>query len=141
MTKSSANDAAPAEVRLDKWLWAARFFKTRSLATDAIKGGRVHVNGARVKPGKAAAVGQRITINKAPQRFEVEILAISDKRGNFTTAQTLYRETDESIAQREHEAELRKLANQTVAANDFKGRPTKRNRRQMQRFTEGKFTE
>lgn len=126
-----------SEVRLDKWLWAARFYKTRSLATEAIKGGRVHVNGARVKPGKAAVAGQRITINKAPQRFEVEILAVSDKRGNFTLAQTLYRETADSIAQREHEAQLRKLANQTVVSNSFKGRPTKRNRRQMQRFTDG----
>lgn len=125
-----------SEVRLDKWLWAARFYKTRSLATEAIKGGRVHVNGARVKPGKAAVAGQRITINKAPQRFEVEILAVSDKRGNFTLAQTLYRETADSIAQREHEAQLRKLANQTVISNNFKGRPTKRNRRQMQRFTD-----
>lgn len=126
-----------SEVRLDKWLWAARFYKTRSLATEAIKGGRVHVNGARVKPGKAAVAGQRITINKAPQRFEIEILAVSDKRGNFTLAQTLYRETADSIAQREHEAQLRKLANQTVVSNSFKGRPTKRNRRQMQRFTDG----
>ncbi len=128
-----------AEVRLDKWLWAARFFKTRSLATAAIKGGRVHVNGMRVKPGKAAAVGQLIRINKPPQRFEVEIVAISDKRGNFTRAQTLYRETDSSIAQRQHEAELRKLAQQTVVT-DFKGRPTKRNRRQMQRFKASHFT-
>lgn len=126
----------PPEVRLDKWLWAARFFKTRSLATEAVKGGRVHVNGARIKPGKAVAVGQRIRINKAPQRFEIEVLNVSDKRGNFTVAQTLYRETADSVAQREHEAELRKLANQAVSANDFKGRPTKRNRRQIQRFTE-----
>lgn len=127
---------AVAEVRLDKWLWAARFFKTRSLATDAIKGGRVHVNGQRIKPGKSAQVGQIVRINKPPQRFEVEIVAISDKRGNFTVAQTLYRETDASIALREHEAELRKLANQAMPSNDFKGRPTKRNRRQIVRFTQ-----
>lgn len=122
-------------VRLDKWLWAARFFKTRSLATDAIKGGRVHVNGGRVKPGKAAEVGQYIRINKPPQQFEVEILALSDKRGNYTIAQTLYQETEASIAQREHESTLRKLANQNTE-NAFKGRPTKRNRRQIIRFTE-----
>lgn len=124
------------EVRLDKWLWAARFFKTRSLATDAVKGGRVHVNGQRIKPGKSVQVGQIVRINKPPQRFEVEIVAISDKRGNFTVAQTLYRETDTSITQREHEAELRKLAHQAMPNNDFKGRPTKRNRRQIVRFTQ-----
>lgn len=137
-----AKTVAPAtEARLDKWLWAARFFKTRNLATEAIKGGRVHVNGVRIKPGKAVAIGQRISINKSPQRFELEVLAVSDKRGNFTVAQTLYRETAESIAQREREAAMRKLANQTFAANDFKGRPTKRNRRQMQRFTDDKYGE
>lgn len=122
-------------IRLDKWLWAARFFKTRSLATDAIKGGRIHVDGQRVKPGKAAKIGQIIRINKPPQRFEVEIVDLSDKRGNFTIAQTLYRETESSIAQREHETELRKLANQSIPGNSFKGRPTKRNRRLIEEFT------
>lgn len=124
-------------VRLDKWLWAARFFKTRSLATEAIKGGRVHVDGQRVKPGKSTQVGQIVRINKPPQRFEVEVIQLSDKRGNFTIAQTLYRETPESIVRREHESELRKLANQTVSGNDFKGRPTKRNRRRIVQFTQG----
>ncbi len=122
-------------VRLDKWLWAARFFKTRSLATEAIKGGRVHVDGQRVKPSKIAQIGQIVRINKPPQRFEVEILDLSAKRGSFTIAQTLYRETPESIATREHEAELRKLANQSLG-NDFKGRPTKRNRRRIVQFTQ-----
>lgn len=121
-------------VRLDKWLWAARFYKTRSLATDAIKGGKVHVNGSRIKPGKSAEIGQILSINKAPQRFEVEILAISDKRGNYTVAQTLYRETADSIAKREEEALMRKLANQSIAHTE-KGRPTKRNRRQIVKFT------
>ncbi len=123
-----------ASVRLDKWLWAARFFKTRSLATNAIKGGKVHVNGNRVKPGKSVEVGQRITINKASQRFVVEVVAISDKRGSFTIAQTLYRETAESIAQREKEQLLRKLAHQTQPV--AKGRPTKRNRRKIVKFTQ-----
>lgn len=136
MAKTTANSSDSKAVRLDKWLWAARFFKTRSLATDAIKGGRVHVNGSRVKPGKAAEIGQHIRINKAAQQFEIEILALSDKRGNFTIAQTLYRETDASIARREHEAELRKLANQSISQPTFKGRPTKRNRRQIIRFTD-----
>lgn len=121
-------------VRLDKWLWAARFFKTRSLATEAVKGGRVHVNGQRIKPGKAAEIGQRISINKAAQRFEVVVLALSDKRGSFSIAQTLYQETAESLAKREEETLLRKLANQSIATQE-KGRPTKRNRRQIVRFT------
>ncbi len=123
-------------VRLDKWLWAARFFKTRSLATEAVKGGRVHVNGQRVKPSKDVQIGQVIRINKPPQRFEVEVLALSDKRGNFTAAQTLYSETPESIEQRQREAELRKLANQSAGATHLKGRPTKRNRRRIVRFVQ-----
>ncbi len=129
--------ASITEVRLDKWLWAARFFKTRSLATDAVKSGRVHVNGSRVKPGKTVIVGQVISVNKPPERFEVEVIAISDKRANFTIAQTLYKETEESIARREHERELRKLANQSLSSNQFKGRPTKRNRRRIIGFTRG----
>lgn len=124
------------KVRIDKWLWAARFFKTRRLATEAIKGGRVHVNGARVKPGKAAEIGQTVHINKAAVHFEVEIIALSDKRGSYTVAQTLYQETPASIERREHEKTLRKLANQATPQRHLKGRPTKRNRRQIIRFTE-----
>ncbi|PIE46093.1 MAG: RNA-binding protein [Gammaproteobacteria bacterium] len=125
---------ANQHVRLDKWLWAARFFKTRSLATEAVKGGKVHVNGLRVKPGKVAEIGQLITINKHPQRFEVEVLAISNKRQAFSIAKNLYKETDDSVAHREKEALMRKLANQSVSQT-AKGRPTKRNRRQLVRFT------
>lgn len=127
--------AENGSVRLDKWLWAARFFKTRSLATSAIKGGKIHVNGQRSKPGKSAEIGQIIRINKSQQQFEIEIIALSDKRGNFTIAQTLYCETPESIKKREEEALMRKLANQQASPFD-KGRPTKRNRRQIIRFTQ-----
>lgn len=119
-------------VRLDKWLWAARFYKTRSQATEAIKGGKVHVNGSRVKPGKAAEIGQRVRINKSPQQFEVDIIALSDKRGSFTIAQTLYQETADSVTRREHEAELRKLANLSQPTDNR--RPTKRDRRQIVDF-------
>lgn len=122
-------------VRLDKWLWAARFYKTRSLATNAIKGGKVHVNGQRSKPGKVAEIGQLIRINKANQQFEVEVIALSDKRGSFSIAQTLYHETSESISKREQETRMRQLANQQTMQFD-KGRPTKRNRRQIVRFTQ-----
>lgn len=121
-------------IRLDKWLWAARFYKTRSQATEAIKGGKVHVNGSRVKPGKAAEVGQCIRINKSPQQFEVNVIALSDKRGNFTLAQTLYKETVESIQKREHEPNLRKLAN--LSRPHTNRRPTKKDRRNIIRFTE-----
>lgn len=134
MSKKTTNTDITSAIRLDKWLWAARFFKTRSLATDAIKGGKVHVNGQRVKPSKTADIGQLITINKSPQRFEVEILALSEQRQNFTIAQTLYAETAESIAKREAEATLRKLANQT--RQDTNRRPTKRDRRKIIKFTE-----
>ncbi len=122
-------------VRLDKWLWAARFYKTRSLATDAVKGGKIHVNGQRCKPSKSAEIGQIIRISKSSQLIEVKVLALSDRRGSFTIAQTLYEETPESIEKREKEALMRKLANQQISHTD-KGRPTKRNRRQIIRFTQ-----
>ncbi|MPV86952.1 RNA-binding S4 domain-containing protein [Ostreibacterium oceani] len=131
-------DTDEPEIRLDKWLWAARFYKTRSLATDAIKGGKVHVNGQRVKPSKLVAVGQCITINKAPERMTIEVIALSDRRQNYTIAQTRYEETAESIAQRAKESELRKLANHAVtpAKYDGKGRPTKKNRRKLTQLTD-----
>lgn len=126
----------PVKVRIDKWLWAARFFKTRRLATEAIKGGRVHINGARVKPGKAAEVGQLVHVNKAAQHLEVEIIALSDQRGSYPIAQTLYQETPASIDRREHEKTLKQLARQATPQRHNKGRPTKRDRRQIIRFTE-----
>ncbi len=121
-------------IRLDKWLWAARFYKTRSLATDAVKGGKVHVNGLRVKPSKAVEVGQVLSINKSHQRVEVKVLDLSEKRQSFSIAQTLYEETPESLKRREDEAMLRKLANQSIAQD--RARPTKRNRRKIIQFTQ-----
>lgn len=122
-------------VRLDKWLWAARFYKTRSQATEAVKGGKIHVDGQRVKPGKGVEIGQIITINKTPQQFDIEVIGLSDKRGSYAIAQTLYQESDDSIARREQEALMRKLANSSMPRSE-KGRPTKRNRRQIIRFTQ-----
>ncbi|PID65821.1 MAG: hypothetical protein CR975_05675 [Gammaproteobacteria bacterium] len=122
-------------VRLDKWLWAARFYKTRRLATGAIKGGKIYVNGQRCKPSKAVEIGQIIRISKNYQQIEVKVLALSDKRGSFSIAQTLYQELPESIEKREKEALMRKLAKQHTSHTD-KGRPTKRNRRQIIRFTQ-----
>ncbi|MEQ1519499.1 MAG: RNA-binding S4 domain-containing protein, partial [Usitatibacteraceae bacterium] len=95
-------------VRIDKWLWAARFFKTRSLAVDAVNAGRVEVNGERVKPAKSIKCGDRLLVRKPPVEFQVLVKAIADKRGSAVIAQTLYEESPESVAAREKvSAELR----------------------------------
>lgn len=116
------------KLRIDKWLWAARFFKTRSLAADAVEAGRVLVSAARVKPAKAIAIGDRLDIRIGQYRFEVEVLALSGKRGGATEAQKLYRESEASRAKRE--ALAAQLRAQPQPA--FKGRPTKRDRRKIE---------
>ena len=121
------------KVRVDKWLWAARFYKTRSLATEAIKGGKVSVNGNRAKPSREAEVGDVLILRQGDDIKTVSVLALSDKRGPATVAQLLYQETDESIAKREKEKELRKLA--AVQMPHGEGRPTKKSRRMIHRFT------
>src|SRR5580765_8810159 len=98
------------QVRLDKWLWAARFFKTRGAATEAVLGGRVHLNGARVKPSKEVRVSDSVEITIGPVKRTVEVTGISDKRGPATVAATLYAETPESIAAREQSALERRVA-------------------------------
>lgn len=108
------------KVRLDKWLWAARFYKTRSVATDMINGGKVHYNGQRCKASKAIEVGAEVKLRQGYDEKTVKIMAISDKRQNFTLAQTLYEETPASIKQRESE----QLARSSSAA--FSPRPEKR---------------
>ncbi len=118
------------KLRIDKWLWAARFFKTRSLAAEAVESGKVLVNQARAKPAKAVAVGNMLEIRAGKFRFEVEVLALSNKRGGAAEAQKLYRETDDSRAQRE--ALAAQLRAQPVPV--FKGRPTKRERRKIENF-------
>lgn len=117
--------------RIDKWLWAARFFKTRSLATAAIECGKVLINDVRVKPAKAVAPGDILNIRIGPQQFVVEVLALSSKRGSATEAQKLYRETDDSRQRRLAIAALLKEQPQPFR---FKGRPTKRDRRVIERF-------
>lgn len=109
-----------AKVRLDKWLWAARFYKTRSIATDMINGGKVHYNGQRCKASKAVEVGATVKLRQGYDEKVVVIQAISDKREKFAVAQNLYQETPESIQQREAET----LARQSSAA--FSPRPEKR---------------
>jgi ribosome-associated heat shock protein Hsp15 len=123
----------PAKTRLDKWLWAARWFKTRSLATTAIKAGKVHVNSRSVKPAHSVAIGDLITITQGPYRRELQVLLLSDKRGPATTAITLYAETADSLSRNERiRAELKA---QPQMAYTGSGRPTKRARRAIIRFT------
>ncbi len=121
--------------RLDKWLWAARFFKHRTLATDAVEGGKVQLNGIRVKPAKDVKIGDRVEIQLAEARFTLIVTGIAEKRGSATVAQTLYAETPESIAAREAAREERKFA--ATPGADLHGRPTKRDRRLIGRFNSG----
>ena len=121
-----------ASVRLDKWLWAARFYKTRSLAVEAVNGGHVHINGQRVKPSREVHIGDELKINKTPYSYTITVQALSNKRGSASIAQTLYVEHAESIQQREVLLEQRKLL---AAANPQpKRRPDKRERRKIIRF-------
>ena len=122
----------PAEkFRIDKWLWAARFFKTRSLAISAIESGKVQVRNERVKPAKSLAVGDLLSIQIGSYQYLVEVLALSNKRGGAPEAQKLYRETDESRQRREVILAQLKADPQPFY---FKGRPTKRDRREIEHF-------
>ncbi len=117
------------QVRIDKWLWAARFFKTRSAATEAVLGGRVHVNGTRVKPAKEIRAADTIVIRIREVEWTVVVDAVADKRGSATVAASLYTETPESLALRERRAAERKLARPPGA--DLGARPTKQDRRRL----------
>ncbi|WP_323842468.1 MULTISPECIES: RNA-binding S4 domain-containing protein [unclassified Moraxella] len=128
------NKESPTRVRADKWLWAARFFKTRTLAKEAIEGGKVHMNGQKIKVSKELQVGDTLYIRQGhATRLEekvVVIKALSESRGNATIAGTLYEETQESLATREFFIEQRKLQN--LARPDTK--PNKKERRDLNRF-------
>lgn len=128
---SESND----KVRLDKWLWAARFFKTRGLAQEAIIGGKVHLNGERVKPARNVAVGDMLEITKGVEHLVVVVEALSEKRGPAKVAQQLYEETAESIEKRERFAEQRRLASMAVPRPTRK--PDKKQRRKLIRFKSG----
>ena len=116
-------------IRVDRWLWAARFFKTRSLAKTAVEGGKVHVDGQRTKPAKELRLGQTLTIRKGLQEQTVVVEALSEQRGAATIAQTLYKETPESIELREISVSRRRMerAGLTVPS----GRPNKKDRRAL----------
>jgi len=123
----------PVRMRLDKWLWAARFFKTRSLATQAIDQGRVKVNGERSKPAREIGPGDRLSLHIAEFDWTLTVRALSMQRGPAPVAQLLYEEDPASHARRQQQASERKLAVNPAAT--IKGRPTKRDRRQIHRFT------
>lgn len=122
-------------MRLDKWLWAARFFKTRSLASDAVDGGKVKLNGASAKPAKDVKVGDRLQLRAGEQDWEVVVQGLNEQRRPAPEAQLLYQETPDNVQRRTQAAELRKLA--PTPAPEQKGRPTKRDRRLLSRFRDG----
>ena len=135
--KSVDQDADPREtsatrVRYDKWLWAARFYKTRSLAAQAIDAGQARLGGARVKPAHAVRIGDEVSIRRRGIVVEVVVTALGDRRGSATDAARLYQETAASVVAREQEDLARR---QAIAAQPrFAGRPTKRERRKLEDF-------
>lgn len=117
-------------IRLDIWLWAARFFKTRALAKQAIETGKIDVGGQRAKPSRTVKPGDAMKIVRSGETFEIEVLAVSDTRGPAPVAQALYRESDESRARREHERELRRA--EATGYRAPLSKPDKRARRLIQ---------
>jgi ribosome-associated heat shock protein Hsp15 len=122
------------KIRIDKWLWAARFFKTRALAKAAIEGGKVHINGQRTKPSKDVILGEILCIRQGWDEKTVIVDKLSDQRRGATEAETLYSETAESVEKRAKLSAERKAANCAVSTHDR--RPTKKQRRQIHRFKE-----
>lgn len=121
-------------VRLDKWLWAARFFKTRALAATAVSGGKVQANGQRLKPARAVKAGDCFRIRRGFEQFEVVVLELSERRGPAAQAQLLYRETEASVSNRAAEAEKRELARMQRPVST--SRPDKKQRRKIRQFIE-----
>ncbi len=134
MSRPTRDEEAAGEerMRLDKWLWAARFFKTRQLATDAINGGKVHLNGQRVKPGKEIGVGARLSISKDQYLWDITVTALNAQRRPSKEAVLLYEETAESLVKRQAEIERRRLERDFGAQPDQ--RPDKKDRRAIHRF-------
>jgi ribosome-associated heat shock protein Hsp15 len=122
-------------VRIDKWLWAARFYKTRGDATEAVLGGHVHLNGVRVKPARDVRVGDALVIRKREVEWRVEVLALADRRGPASVAATLYEEADDSRKAREQRQLERRLAHPLGA--DLGERPTKQARRRLEALRRG----
>jgi ribosome-associated heat shock protein Hsp15 len=120
-------------IRIDKWLWAARFFKTRSLAADAIAGGKIEINGERSKPTRVVRLGDRLNIRRGPYEWTVVVAHVSRLRGPAAQAQSLYQETAESISKRDALAAQLKLTHPPEFESS--GRPSKKNRREIGKFT------
>ena len=121
------------KLRIDKWLWAARFFKTHGLAREAINGGKVHLNGNRVKPSRTLSVGDELRVRRGEDEWEITVRDLGDRRLSAALAQEKYDEDDNSVARREAAIEQRKL--EWKARNERQRRPDKRQRRQIVRFT------
>jgi len=119
-------------VRLDKWLWAARFFKTRSVAREAVAGGKVHLNGNRAKPGRSLNTGDELRIQRGEEEYTITIVELSIRRGPASVARTFYEESEESRIRREKLAQERKLEHKQHATRER--RPDKRQRRRIVRF-------
>ncbi len=125
---------AQKEMRLDKWLWAARFFKTRGLAAEAINGGKVHLNGKRAKPGRQIHPGSRLLIHKGPYEWDITVQTIPKQRRPASETKNFYSETEESVSLRQQlTEEQRRIRAGSVPSE--KGRPTKRDRRKLDQFT------
>jgi len=127
----TAKPSLDDKIRLDKWLWAARFFKTRALAKEAIEGGKVHCQGERCKPGKEPKVGDELSIRQGFDERRVKVEALSAVRRGAAEAQALYTETPESVLKRENAAALRKAGALGMTTD---GRPSKKQRRQIEHF-------
>lgn len=132
MPRPMSDHPSDAALRLDKWLWVARFFKTRSAAAAAVAGGKVHVNGQRIKPSRAVRAGDELAIRRGPQLMSVIVRGFASQRRPASEASLLYEETEESRALRELAAEQRRSARGGGVA--LAGRPTKRDRRQIRRL-------
>ncbi len=124
-----------SSVRLDKWLWAARFFKTRSVAREAVSGGKVHLNGNRAKPGRSLNIGDELRIQRGQEEYTITVTELSVRRGPAAVARTFYEESEESCIKREKLAEEHKLEHQQHAMRER--RPDKRQRRRLVRFKSG----
>ena len=125
-------DAPEATVRVDRWLWAARIFKTRSLAKTAVEGGKVHVDGQRTKPAKEVRIGQTLTVSRGSTEITLVISALSEQRGPAKVAQLLYSETDDSIEQREIISSRRRMERAGLQVPDSK--PSKKDRRSLKKL-------
>lgn len=128
-----ADQEKKTESRLDKWLWAARFFKTRSLAAEAVTGGKVNINGDRAKPSRVVRLGDKVAIRRGSYEWRIIVKGVSNRRGPASQAQQLYEETVESVRQRE--AMMAQLKLERPPKFDSPGRPSKKDRRALERWT------